>query len=340
MKTRTQLEFQQTWRGALSDYVTAIAWSFDGRYLAAGSAAGEVSLFATRTFQAIPLQQATGQSVDCLAFSHDGQLLAIGGQDGQIKIWSLQSDSLQLITTLENKSVWVDRLCWSPTAHQLAFSLGKSVQVWNADTHQVVTTLNFAASTVLDLDWRSDGKYLALSGYQGARVWNAENWDAEAEALEIPSATLAIAWSPDNKYIAEGNLDNALTVMKWDDPAPWVMRGFPGKVRQLAWSSVPTSMGVPMLASCSGAAIVVWERDQDERVGWSSRILGNHEATVQAMAFQPGSLLLASAAEDGWVALWHRGARLIQALEGASDGFSGLGLASTGTSACRRRSQR
>lgn len=324
MKTKAKLEFQQTWRGNLSDYVTAIAWSTNGRSLAACSAAGEVVLISLPGFQSALLQGETGYSVDCLAFSHDGQFLAIGGQDGQVKIWSLHSGSPELITALENKSVWVDRLCWSPTTHELAFSLGKYVQVWDADTQDVVATLNFEASTVLDLDWRRDGKYLALAGYQGARVWHTADWDAEEEALDIPSATVAIAWSPDHQFIAEGNLDNTLTVMEWNNPAPWVMRGFPGKVRQLAWSEVPTSIGVPMLASCSGAAVVVWERDRDERVGWASRILGNHQGVVQAIAFQPGSLLLASAAEDGWVALWHRGTRLIQALTGASNGFSCL----------------
>jgi len=323
INTKTQLEFQQTWRGGLSDYVTAIAWSPDGRYLAAVSAAGEVSLFAAPTFQSTSLQGETGQSVDCLSFSHDGQFLAIGGQDGQVKIWSLLSGSPELFTTLKNKSVWVDHLCWSPKTYELAFSLGKYVQVWNAGTQEVVTSLNFAASTVLDLDWRRDGKYLALAGYQGARVWNAQDWDAEEEALEIPSATVAIAWSPDNQFIAQGNLDNTLSVVEWDNPSPWVMRGFPGKVRRLAWSPVPTSIGVPMLTSCSGAAVVVWERNRNQRVGWASQILGNHEGTVQAIAFQPGSLLLASAAEDGWVALY-RGTRLIQALTGAANGLSCL----------------
>lgn len=324
MKTKTQLQFEHTWGGELSDYITAIAWSPDGRYLAASSAAGEVSLFAAPTFQATSLQGETGQSVDYLAFSHDGQFLAIGGQDGQVKVWSLLSALPEPIAQLENKSVWVDRLCWSPTTHELAFSLGKYVQVWDVDTQEVVTTLNFGASTVLDLDWRRDGKYLALAGYQGARVWNTADWDADEEALEIPSATVAIAWSPDNQFIAQGNLDNSLTVIEWGNPSPWLMRGFPGKVRQLAWSQVPTKIGVPMLASCSGGTVVVWERDRDERVGWANRVLGNHEATVQAIAFQPGSLLLASAAEDGWVALWHRGNRLIQGLTGASDGFSCL----------------
>lgn len=267
----------------------------------------------------------SGTSIDCLAFSYDGQFLASGGQDGQVKLWCIQSEPLELITTLENKSVWVDRIAWSPTRNELAFNLGQYVQVWNAQENRIATTLNFEASSVLDLNWRSDGKYLALSGYQGAQVWNAQDWDAEPESLEVPSVSVAIAWSTDGKFIAEGNLDNTLTVVEWDRPAdPWVMRGFPGKVRQLAWSQALTNLGVPMLASCSGANVIVWERDRDERVGWASWVLGNHEATVQAIAFQPKSLLLASAAEDGWVALWHRGTRLIQALDGATNGFSCL----------------
>lgn len=52
-------------------------------------------------------------------------------------------------------------------------------------------------------------------------------------------------------------------------------------------------------------------------------VLGNHQGMVRAIAFQPGSLLLASASEDGWLA-WHQGTRLIQSLSSASDGFSCL----------------
>lgn len=324
MKTRTQSEFQQAWQSELSDYVTAIAWSPAGCYLAACSAAGEVHLFQVPGFQSVTLQSATEESINCLAFSHDGQFLAAGGQSGRVKIWSLAANSPELLTTLENKSAWIDRLCWSPTTQELAFSLGKYAQVWNAETQEVSATLHFETSTVLDLDWRKDGKYLAVAGYQGAKVWNAIAWDAEAEILDIPSVAVAIAWSSNGRYIASGNLDNTLTVNEWGNPAPWQMRGFPSKVRQLAWSEVSTHIGVPLLASCSGAAVIVWERERDERVGWSNRVLGNHEGTVQAIAFQPNSLLLASAAEDGWVALWHRGTKLLQALTGAPNGFSCL----------------
>jgi hypothetical protein len=48
----------------------------------------------------------------------------------------------QLIATLENAPAWVDKLSWSPTSNQLAFCLGRHVQVWDADAGEVAATLN------------------------------------------------------------------------------------------------------------------------------------------------------------------------------------------------------
>ncbi|MBD2090189.1 WD40 repeat domain-containing protein [Microcoleus sp. FACHB-1515] len=309
-------EFRQQWRGSLSDYVTAIAWSVQG-HLAASSAAGEIVVWSPSGLITLP---SAGQSIDCLAFSPDGQFLAVGGQDGQVKIWRLGES--QPIATLKNRS-WVDRLAWSPTENQLAFSLGRYAQVWDAEANAVAATLSFEASSVLDLDGRSDGKFLALCGYQGGQVWNAHDWDEEPTAIATASATIAIAWSPDCTYIAQGNLDNTIALNEWGNPAPWLMQGFPGKVRRLAWSQISTRSKAPLLASASGAAVVLWERDADERIGWNSDTLANHDRTVQAIAFQPKTLLLASAAEDGWLALWQQG-RLMQSFNDAPDGFSGL----------------
>ncbi|MBF2029962.1 MAG: hypothetical protein IGS48_24955 [Oscillatoriales cyanobacterium C42_A2020_001] len=318
-------DFQPIWRGELSEYVTAIAWLPNGKSLVAGSAAGEVMLLPTGTKEAIALQTATGQSIDCLAVSGDGRFVAAGGQDGTVKIWQINSPAPELITTLENKPAWVDHMAWSPTANHLAFSLGRYGQVWEADANAIATTLNFESSSVLGLDWHPDGKFLALCGHQGARVWHIDDWDDDPQWLEIPSASVAIAWSTDGRYLANGNLDGTLMMVEWQLPEnPWVMRGFPGKVRQLAWSQPMTAIGSPLLASCSAESVVVWERDADESIGWASQVLEAHEGTVQAIAFQPDTLLLASAAEDGWVCLWHNAQQLVQVLDGAPNGFSCL----------------
>lgn len=322
--TLNSKKFDQYFSGTLSDYVRAIAWSPQGKMLAAASAAGEVALWQNDNFTT--LQTSNDQSVDCLAFSHDGQFLAVGGQDGLVKIWQ----GTELIATLENAPAWVDQLTWSPNSHQLAFGLGRRVQVWNADTREIVVILNFESSSILGIDWRSDGKYLAIGGHQGIKVWNCRNWNQEPYVLDIPSVSIAMAWSPDGRYLASGNMDRTITVVEsqllvsGNDPQPWVMRGFPGKIREIAWSDIGNQNGVPILACCSVDGIVVWEKSQDESLGWEATVLTNHVDVINAIAFAPHSLLLASAGADGWVCLWKDAKQISQILTGASDGFSCL----------------
>lgn len=253
----------------LSDYVTAVTWLSDGKTLAVCSAAGEVMLAkvgAVNELSLQPLQTATGKSADCLSFSSDSRFLAAGGQDGKVQIW--RADSGELIADLDNQRVWVDKLAWSPNCNQLAFSMGRCFQVWNADDDVVEVTLNFDSSSILDLAWHPVLKYLAVSGYQGVKVWNGEDWDEDPHVLSVPPATGAISWSPSGEYLACGNTDNTLIVNEWGSFQPWVMQGFPGKVRELAWSDKTNSLGAPLLAASSSQGISVWERDADEEVGW------------------------------------------------------------------------
>ncbi len=342
--TTNSQQFDLHWRGTLSDYVTAIAWSPQGKVLAVSSAAGEVMLWrdlastGESNWPLLPLQMAEGQSLDCLAFSQDGQKLAAGGQAGQVKIWYLHDDTrtyrCKPLQTIENAPAWVDKLAWNPSSNQLAFSLGRYVQVWDADTGGVIATLNFDNSSVLGLDWSPDGQHLAIAGYQGAKIWNAQDWHDDPHVLVVPSASLAVSWSPDGKYLACGNMDRTITVIDWNksmapkgdstsqDFFPWVMRGFPGKIRNLAWSQAQTQLDAPLLASSSVEGIVVWEAN--ESLGWESRLLQQHSGVVQEIAFQPNSFLLASASEDGWVCLWQKAKKLAQILQGAPNGFSCL----------------
>lgn len=324
---RLQKSLQLHDRKTLSDYVTAVAWSPNGEFLAASSAIGEVVLWQQPNSISI-LRSPTGLSVNCLSFSKDNQLLAAGGQDGKVNIWHLPNR--ELITTLENSPAWIDRLAWSPNCNQLAISLGRQVSIWDADSKTIVATLNFEASSVLDIDWRPDGNYLAISGYQGTKIWHASNWNEEPEILDTPSASVAIAWSKCGNYIAQGNLDNSLTVLQWQNPHPWLMRGFPGKVRALAWPDRHTPLQNPLLASASADAVVIWEKQPQDVQGWSGWMLEEHLGIVVALAFQPGTFLLASAGEDGVVCLWHSAQKLVQILSGAPDGFSCLAWQPTG----------
>jgi WD40 repeat protein len=320
---KSQDQVELLWQHRLSDYVTAIAWRPGTADLVAAAANGEiVDCKGTNTGVTCDLlQPATDQSVDCLAISADGQFLAAGGQSGAVKIWRLSD--LELLTTLENAPAWVDRMAWNPTQNQLAFSLGKYVQVWQAEIG-IVTTLNFENSSVLDITWHPDGTQLTVAGYQSIKVWSVLDWDDDPTSVEIGTASTLIRWSPDGKYIASSNIDKTIAVIEWGNPLPWIMRGFPGKIRQLTWTDTIIQQGAPLLASSSTDSIVVWERHPDDSIGWEGRVLGQHDARIEAMQFQPQTALLASAGADGWLVLWPQAARIGQMLEGAAAGFSSL----------------
>ena len=324
-RTKTQDRFKLRWQQTLSDYVTAIAWSTDGTWLVASSAAGEIVRYEANTGETTVLQAAQGESVDALTISADGVFLAAGGQAGTVWIWRLDGSTPDRVMALEHPRTWIDRLQWHPQQPELAFSLGRYVQVWDAPTQSIITTLNFESSSALDLAWHPQGNRLSVSGNQSIKTWQRQDWDNDPIVQEIGGAGEAIAWSPDGTYLASGN--NDCSVLVWEDSNPlypWRMRGFPGKVRQLAWSMAKTAIGAPLLASISGESVVVWTKDGDPSVGWHPQMLDAHQGIVRAIAFQPQSLLLASAAEDGCLYLWHQGSHLAQMLQDVPTGFSCL----------------
>ena len=331
-KSKTQDLLKLLWQTTLADYVTAIAWSPNGACLAASSAAGEVVRYEAKTGETTVLQKARGESVDALAISADGAFLAAGGQSGMVWIWRLDGSTPTLVTTLEHPRTWIDCLQWNPQHPELAFSLGRYAQVWDATTQSIITTLNFESSSTLDLAWHPQGNRLSVSGNQSIKTWQRQDWDGDPTVQEIGGASGAIAWSPDGTYLASGNNDRSVLVWEDGNSYPWRMQGFPGKVRQLAWSMSKTAIDAPLLASISCEGVVVWTKEEapDSSVGWNPQVLDVHQGMVRAISFQPESLLLASAAEDGWLCLWHKANRLAQILEGAPAGFSCLAWAPSG----------
>ena len=232
---------------------------------------------------------------------------------------------------LEHPRAWVDHLAWSPTRNELAFSLGRYAQVWDMDTSEIVTTLPFETSSVLAMAWHLQGKELALSGHLAVKIWSRQDWNHDPIVREMAAAGVTISISPSGQYLASGNLDSTMLVWRADDSAyPWRMTGFPGKVGCLAWSE-PAAKSAPLLASASREGLIIWRKQATDEAGWASHMLELHQSKIVALAFQPGTSLLASAAEDGRVILWQKARHLGQILTGAAQGFSSLAWNAQGT---------
>jgi WD40 repeat protein len=317
---------QLIWRGALSDYITALAWSPDGHNLAVASAAGKVLVYRDQSAERelLWLQGADGTSIDTVAFSADGAYLATAGQAGRVRVWGLRAEPPRAIATLTPAGVWIDQLAWHPTQPQLAISLGRTVAIWDLPTQTVSTTLEFGPSSVMGLAWRPDGSQLAVGGYLGAQLWSSRDWAAPTTHLAVLSASAVLAWSADGRYLASGNLDRNLTVWDHHGDESWLMRGFPGKIRQLSWSEGEASRShSPLLAASSADGISVWQYNQTT-ANWDGWLLTGHEQPVQGLQFQPRGQFLASAGQEGRLCLWTQARTLSQVWQPAASGLTGL----------------
>ncbi|MEO1352743.1 MAG: WD40 repeat domain-containing protein [Cyanobacteria bacterium J06635_15] len=323
------LQFTPQASDNLTDYVTVITWSPDGEWLAVASSAGEVVL--TRSIgEIVTLQAASGQAINGLGFSADGQFLTAGGQSGKVMVWDVKSPDYPIVLHHDHPSIWIDRLAWHPSQSYLAYGVGSQVHIWDVAGSVRVANLDFQDSSILHLAWHPNGESLAVSGHGGIKVWFGDDWITGPKLIAVPGASLYAAWSDDGRYLGSGNLDRTLTVAEWNSPPPWLMQGFPGKVRQVTWSTPVTASGAPLIAAACVEAITVWERHDKAKVGWRSRVLEHHKDRVNAIAFQPNSLTLASAGQDGRIALWQNAQKLSQTLKGFSGGATCLAWSVSG----------
>ncbi len=324
----TSLQVTPRTQYVLSDYITGLAWSPKTEKLAAIAASGEVTLYST-SGEELPLQPAAGLAVNCLSFAADGRFLATAGQSGQLTVWNIAAHP-KIWLQQTHASAWIDTLAWHPTLPYLAYGVGQKTIILDVEQRQDVAVLDFQTSSILHLAWQPTGEHLAVSGHGGVKVWPVSDWQAAPKHIQVPGASLHCAWSQDGRYLASGNLDRTLTVTQWNSPPPWLMQGFPGKVRQTAWAKGATRSEAPWLAAACAEGITVWQRESKGKQGWRSQVLQGHRDRVNAIAFHPHSAYLASVGQDGRVCLWHCGQTLVQTLKHGQVGTTCLAWSASG----------
>lgn len=313
-KAIAKKRFKLTFKQQLSEYITDLCWSPDGDCLAIATAGGELAIWQAEELTILIDQN--NYSLNGLSFSADGQWLATAGQEGKVYLWRLDSYNFKLFTVLKYERAWIDSLAWHPVQNLLAFAINRQIKVWDCDDKKTIANLDFQNSSVFNLAWNPDGDLLAASGHGGVKVWQREDWQQKPYLLQVPGASLGCAWSSDGKYLASGNLDRTISLLHWQNPPPWLMQGFPGKVSQVTWSQYRDK---PFLAAACQEGISIWQQQKNK---WQSYILQHHK-TVKAIAFSPNSSLLTSTGDDGNISVW-QGKKLIQTLKTTNHGFSSL----------------
>lgn len=155
-----------------------------------------------------------------------------------------------------------------------------------------------------DVRWRpGTSRSLVSAAYGGLTLWRPDGPRA-VRRFGWKGSTLVVAWSPDGRFIATGDQDSTVHFWIAQSGKDLQMYGYPTKVRELAWSADSR-----FLATGGGPDVTVWDCSGKGPTGTSPTQLSAHEELVSALAYQKDGPLLASAGQDGLVALWEPGRR-------------------------------
>ena len=314
--------------GELRQPVTALCWSPDGEFLAMASAGGEMLLLDFRAGCEELLRGDRDSSIDAIGFSADGQFLMAVGQAGELLLWQLGDPGTRpmALDPMPLNRGWLDAASWQPGGLLLAVAAGRDVRLWDGAGRQWREEVLELPGTVLSLAWSADGRRLAASCHGQVVLWELTGSSPPKPPIRatIGSTGLSLAFSPIGALLACGQMDRSLLLWpRGGEGEPWQFSGFPAKVRSLAWSDQPGRFA-PLLAVGAGDLLVLWSQVNQGSKGWRPEPLIWHQHTIQAVAFAPGSTLLASAATDGTLALWDKRGQLLQPLEADGQGFTAL----------------
>ena len=288
-------QLRENWTATISDHVIDLAWSPDGRYIAAASVLGPVTIFEGRG-EVIHAFEGHEFGTMSIAWRPDSKVLASAGQDGKIRMWDIATG--EATHSLDGGAPWVEHLAWSVGKEPLlASGAGRKLKLWNA-VGDLIREYPDHQSTISGLQWKPNVKQLASIAYGGVMLWDLQQSDA-IRRLEWKGSSLVIVWSPDGKHIATGDQDSTVHFWIMSTGVDLQMTGYPTKVRELSWDATSH-----YLATGGGQDVTVWDCSGRGPEGTKPITLTGHQDFLSVVRFQHHGKLLASGGADGLVYVW------------------------------------
>jgi WD40 repeat protein len=169
---RVRLVIVEAWSTELESETCSLAFSPDGRLLAASGLTNDVALLDIPSLDVATKSIGHRKVVRAVAFSPDGRLVASGDISGIVKLWDAASG--RALHTLRGHTDRLFDAAFSPDGRLLATTGNdRSIRLWDVATGRERTALKGHESWVWSIAFSPDGKRLASGGGdKTARLWD------------------------------------------------------------------------------------------------------------------------------------------------------------------------
>lgn len=284
-------------------FVSAVAFSTDGKYIVSGHADKTVRIETATGLEVLRMNH--DDVVTSVTFSPDGKYVLSGSKDKTIRLWDRNTGHEVLRITQPG---FVRSVAFSVDGKYIVSGCDdKTVSVWDIQDGHQVAQMNHDG-IVYSVAFSPDGKYIVSgSNDKTVRIWDVRTWQ-EVTRMRHDGIVYSVAFSPNGKSIVSGSADKTvriwetstgqgLTRIMHEDIVNAVAFSPDGKYVITATNSSPGSF---MHTSRNDKTVQVWEAQTGQKVAFI-RYGGN----VYSAAFSPNGKSIVWGGATHTVEVWN-----------------------------------
>jgi RNA polymerase sigma factor (sigma-70 family) len=278
-------------------YPSSIAFSPDGRMLAAGGFDNSLRLWEPTTGKETRRFVGHEGSVNSVAFSSDGKTIVSGSQDGSVCLWEVATGKAFRKFESEHRAP-VYAVALSPEGKIVAFGNLSAVRLGEVATGKLYTFSGPQATSANPLAFSPDGTILAAASSSEIYLWQVATGKQLPSLVAPRSSFMCIAFTGDGKTLVSGSSDHV--VRFWDVASAKERRRIVEQsngIQSLALS--PDGKTLAVGTSWDDRYVSVWELATGKPL-YQFKGYGGY---VSSLAYSPNSRILAAACQNT-IHLW------------------------------------